>query len=606
MCIVGYKNSVYTYHSNAEYEISRYVVVKLKNKQLRGLVVNEVSKPSFQTQEIMELEDLYLPKASLELARFISSYYCCSLGETLKNFIPFRIMDKSSFDFHPTNTIILSDEQENALQKIVAFSKPLLFGVTGSGKTEVFMKFFESYLLQNKRILFLMPEISLTSQMKQRLQDVFGDCVAIWHSKLTKKQKNETLNKIYDGSAKVIAGARSALFLPIKDLGCIVVDEEHDDAYKSFSNPKINAKDVAQYYAKLLDIKVLLASATPTLASYLSKDVVRLHSSYFQTDKRYIIDESPLGLSNVILGQIEKALLQKQQVIVFVPTRANFKYLVCKSCGVSVQCPYCSVGMSLHLGHNLLRCHYCHYATKIPDSCLECGGELESQRLGTQEVVDTLNKVFPLASVEKFDKDTMTTAAKLQKTLQRLSDKKIDILVGTQMLSKGHNYHGVQLAVILGLDHLLGLGDFRAQERAVSLMHQVSGRAGRKGEGIVVIQTQNRAFLEKYIDDYENFLKDEKEQRLQMYPPFVRFMRFLFSHKKSDVAKQSMQECINIVQKLEDIEIVGAGKAPIELIASKYRYVILLRSQKATNLIRAYHHCSHIGFDVDMDPLNFS
>jgi primosomal protein N' (replication factor Y) len=220
--------------------------------------------------------------------------------------------------------------------------------------------------------------------------------------------------------------------------------------------------------------------------------------------------------------------------------------------------------------------------------------------------VDQLRLIFEDCVVEKFDKDSITTAKKLETTLGKFNERKIDILVGTQMLSKGHDYLGVKLAVILGLDHIVAIGDHQAMQRAISLMQQVSGRCARSGEGKVVIQTTNRNFFEKYIGDFEKFLIDEKENREGLYPPFVKFMRMLFVEKDQKKAELNMKKALSMIESFDEVEIVGAGRAAVEIIAGKFRYYILLRANKATSLIKAYHLCSSIKFDVDMDPINFS
>lgn len=607
VCIIGYKNSVYTYHLDKKIKNGVIVEVKLRGKSCQGVVLQSVQKPSFKTNQIDKVTEFYFPLKYMDIVSFLSRYYCASLGESFSIFKPFL-----SSNSHESSTkkleidISLSTYQQKAFDEIVKSNQPLLFGVTGSGKSEIFMKLFEKYINEGKRVLFLMPEISLTSQMKKRLQHFFGDSVIMWHSKVTKKAKEKMLEKLYDGSSYIIAGARSALFLPIKDLGLIVVDEEHDDSYKSFSNPKLNAKDMALYMGKMLDAKVLLASATPSVSSYVSRDIIRLDKTFYNSKKEYIFDDGISGLSNLVLKHISEALLKNEQIMVFVPTRANFKYLVCKSCGIFAKCPYCSVGMSIHTSYNVLRCHYCNFAKKIPQVCEECGGELESQRLGTEEITKTLREFFPDNVIEKFDKDSITTNKKLESTLSKFNQKKIDILVGTQMLSKGHDYLGVKLAVVIGLDYILAIGDYRAMERAVSLMHQVSGRCARSGEGKVIIQSKNREFFEKYLFDYEKFLKDEMNDRKDLYPPYVRFMRFLFVDKNQKIALENMNRALRLIEDFEDVEVVGAGQAAIETIAGKHRYYILLRAKKATLLIKAYHLCKDIKFDVDMDPVNFS
>ena len=253
----------------------------------------------------------------------------------------FRSLDSES-------SLKLSTKQTQALKFLKNHKVSLLFGDTGSGKTEIYMQYFCDMLQENKRSIFLMPEISLTPQMSQRLEQHFGESVVMWHSKLTPKQKKQALEKIYSGEAKIIAGPRSALFLPIKDLGLIVVDEEHDDSYKSSSRPRYNARDIAIYMGKLYDVPVVLGSATPSLSSYTKFPYIRLKGGYFSSKKEFIYEKSVENLTHLIYENLNDIVSSKEQAIVFLPTRANFKYLICGDCGHTYECEFCSVGMSIH------------------------------------------------------------------------------------------------------------------------------------------------------------------------------------------------------------------------------------------------------------------
>jgi primosomal protein N' (replication factor Y) len=444
--------------------------------------------------------------------------------------------------------------------------------------------------------------------MENRLKKHFDDKVIMWHSKLTKKQKQIALEKIYSEDFYIVAGPRSALFLPINNLGIIVVDEEHDESYKSNKRPRYNAKDLAIYMGKIYDVKVILGSATPTLQTYKKFPSFRLKEKFFKSDKKFIYENSIESLTPQIYALLEENLKKKEQSIVFLPTRANFKHIVCKDCGESFKCAYCNVGMSLHVKLNALKCHYCGFMQSIPKVCDKCGSEhLVSSRLGTAEVVKELRENFSDAVIEQFDRDNVTTQAKLKKILKRFNDKEIDILVGTQMLSKGHDYHGVTLAIVLGMDNMLNMPDYKAREKALSSLIQISGRSGRKHNSKVLIQTFNKEFFETYINDYDRFLEDEKFFREGLYPPYKKLARILFAHKNYTKAKEQMllmKEKLMILSDL--VEIVGSGECGINKVANKYRFEILLRSQKATNVIKAIKASLVDLAEVDMDPLEFS
>lgn len=607
--IIGSPLELFTYNSSNIVKIGTKVSINVKNRILNGVIISKCQEPEFRTNDILEVTELFYSKKQIELAKFISTYYICSLGDALGLFVPFsgaKYSDTSNQTDIKESNIILSPRQEEALIFLKKHKTSLLFGDTGSGKTEVYMKLFEQMIESKKRSIFLMPEISLTPQMSKRLEEHFGDSVVMWHSKLTPKQKKEAMQKIYDGSAYIIAGPRSALFLPVKDLGLIVVDEEHDDSYKSSSRPRYNARDIAIYMGQLYDIHVLLGSATPSLNSYTKFPHARLKGGHFQSNKQFIYEKSSESLSPMVLSAIETTLKAKEQTIVFLPTRANFKYLICGDCGHKYQCEFCSIGMSIHNKSRAMKCHYCNFTQAIPQVCCECGSKnLTSERLGTAEAVKNISEEFSQSKVEQFDRDVITTTSKLKKALKRFNDNETDILVGTQMLSKGHDYHGVTLAVVLGMDNMINMSDYRAREKALSSLIQVSGRSGRKKDAKVLVQSFNEDFFSKFLNDYDSFLEEEKFFREGLYPPFKKLCRILFSHKNGGKAREEMEKMYYSLLNAPNIEIVGFGKCAIERVANKFRFEILLRSDKSTDLIKAITMSKVPLAEVDMDPIEF-
>nr|WP_297950413.1 primosomal protein N' [uncultured Campylobacter sp.] len=444
----------------------------------------------------------------------------------------------------------LTPAQEQARKFAEANETSLIFGDTGSGKSEIYIALIAQALAAGKQALFLMPEISLTPQMTKRLQSYFGERLGVWHSKISPKKKREILEKFNAGEIRLIAGARSALFLPFSDLGLIVVDEEHDDSYKSAAAPRLNARDAAIFVGKKLGIRVVLGSATPALSTYAKQPHFRLRGTYFSSAKRFIFDESETGLSPKILTEIGRSLDAGKQAVVFLPTRANYKYMVCENCGQIVRCPFCAVGMSYHADAAALKCHYCGFSTFYRASCENCGGEvMQARKIGTGELAAQLAARFPSARIAKFDRDEITTQRKLEALLNNFNAHKIDILVGTQMLSKGHDYHGVDLAVIMGIDEHLSYPDFRAREKTLALAMQVAGRAGRSGQGRVVIQTRQSSFFRDYIENYDDFLRDEAEFREGLYPPYMRLLRVLISHKNEKTASEIMNAALELLRR---------------------------------------------------------
>ena len=469
------------------------------------------------------------------------------------------------------------------------------------------MKLFEKSINEGKQVIFLLPEIGLTPQMKNRLKHHFGTHVAIWHSKISAKKKEQILYDLADGKVSIIAGTRSALFLPLSRLGLIVVDEEHDESYKSGNRPRYNAKDLALLFGQKLGCHVVLGSATPTLSSFQKLPTFRLKGTFFDSKSHIMYDESEHGISFVMTQAIEKALRAKKQVIVFLPTRANFKYITCKSCGAHVECPFCSVGMSIHHNMNALKCHYCNYTEVIPKVCPKCGhNEIIATRMGTAEVSQKLSEHFKEYVVQQFDRDEVRTEKQLSSILSDFNEHKIDIMVGTQMLSKGHDYHGVGLAVILGVDALLGMSDFRSREKTLALVQQIAGRAGRKGYGEVLIQSKNSDFFKQYLSDFEQFINDELVFRKGLYPPFKKMLRLMSSHVKDEKAKELIEKVALMAQHFPHVEVVGHGKANIAKIANKYRYELLARSDSSKALLELAHAVKMLHVEADIDPLSFS
>ncbi len=598
-----------TYQNETDITLGTLVNVTLANRKesLKGVVTKKVEKPDFKCKDIEETTNEYYNDCTLETASFISKYYVCSLGEALSIYTPFYDVEKTAVNEPIDSKIELSKEQQDSFEFIQNNTASLLFAATGSGKTEIYIKAIEKALNEGKQALMLLPEISLTPQIEKRLKKVFKESVAIWHSKIQKKTKAKIIKELLEGKVRLIAGARSSLFLPFKNLGLIIVDEEHDDSYKSDQKPRLNAKDLCIYMGEKYGIRVVLGSATPSLSSFYKIPYTRITKTFFDSTKEITYDNSNLEVNETVLEKIKNTLDKNEQVILFLPTRANFKYQICKDCGASVECPFCSVSLSLHKNKNALVCHYCNYTQAIPKKCPSCKtGVIENFRLGTAEVFEILSKKFPDKRIGKLDRDSVKTEKQLKNLLKEFNDNNIDILIGTQMLSKGHDYHNVTLAVILGIDSVLNMTSYKVREKALSLLIQIAGRSGRKGHGEVLIQTKNQKFFHNYLEvnDYEDFLKDELEQRKELYPPFVRFARVIFSHKNAFRAKEELNLYLGRFMNKEGIEVIGFGECNIFKIANKYRYELLLRSKDTGRLLGYLHSIKSPLAAIDMDSLH--
>ncbi|AGR77695.1 primosomal protein N' [Aliarcobacter butzleri 7h1h] len=598
-----------TFQSEEEIKIGTKVLIKLKQRKAfdEAVIVKIVEKPDFKCTDISEITNEFYDEKMLEIASFISTYYVCSLGEALSIYNPFdknikQLLNEEKFD----SKIVLSSLQEKAKEFLKQKKQALLFANTGAGKTEIYIKIIEECLNSGKQAVLLMPEISLTPQMQKRLEKVFAKSVAIWHSKITKKKKIQILQGLQEGSIKLIAGARSALFLPYSDLGVIVVDEENDDSYKSDSKPRFHTKDLSIYIAKKYNLQLILGSATPSSSSFFKIPFFRLDETYHKTNKAYSFEDSDMNLSPKILNKIETTINSQNQVIVFLPTRANFKYQICTTCGKSVECPYCSVSMSLHKNDLALKCHYCGYTQQIPNSCPSCKtGIIHNLRVGTAQIEEELKAIFPQKNIKRFDRDEIKTENQLKTILNDFNSGKIDILVGTQMLSKGHDYHNVKLAVVLGIDSVLNMNSYKAREKALSLLIQISGRSGRSGFGEVIIQTKNQEFFDYYLNEsnYEEFLQSELEFRKDLYPPYLKMAKVTFSHTNGLKVKDEMDFYVKLFKQNKNIEVVGFGQSPIFKIANKYRYEIILRSNNVKALLQTLHSINSVNASIDMDTI---
>ena len=582
------------------------ILAKRKNSNL-AVVIKKVDKPDFKCSTILSIKDEFYTDFMLEIADFVSKYYICSMGFALSLFQAFNkniVYENSSIEYK--KEITLSSFQQEAKDFLDSKKQALLFAKTGAGKTEIYIKTIKEILKQGKQAVFLMPEISLTPQMEKRLKEVFDSSVAIWHSKVTAKRKKEILNKLQNGDIKLIAGARSALFLPYSNLGLIIVDEEHDNSYKSDTTPRYNAKDLAIFIAKKFDLRLILGSATPSINSFYKIPYFELDKTFYETKKSYIFENSSQNISNKTLELIKKSIENKNQTIVFLPTRANFKHQICFDCGKSVECPFCSVSMSLHKNDLALKCHYCGFAQKIPEFCPSCKtGIVRNHRVGTAEIEELLKNEFPNSIIKRFDKDSVNSEKSLKKILDEFNENKIDVLVGTQMLSKGHDYHNVKLAVVLGMDSLLNMSSYKARENALSLLLQISGRSGRNGFGEVVIETKNEEFFKYYLEEsnYKEFLNSELEFRKDLYPPFVKLARVVLSSTNGLKIKEELNEIVKDLKNNKDIEVVGFGECAIFRIANKYRYEVIIRSKEVKAILNALHYLKSTNISIDMDTI---
>jgi len=510
----------------------------------------------------------------------------------------------------------LSNAQEQALTKIRSDFETkgvsLLHGYTSSGKTQVYIKLIEEQLLENKQVLYLVPEIALTSQIVRRLQSHFGGYLGIYHSRFSQNERFEIWNKVRKGEIKILLGARSALFLPFTDLSLVIVDEEHDSSYKQQDPaPRYHARDTAIYYASLFKAKTLLGSATPSVESYYNAatgkyGLAELLERYGQvampvirlidTKRFFQKNGSKVIITPDLQEAIQDSLDHQKQVILFRNRRGYSPYQICKICGWIPQCKNCDVSLTFHKLTNKLLCHYCGTSYPPVNTCAACGNhEFIQRNFGTEKIEEELGTIFPKAHIARMDVDSVRGKTAHDMLIKSFEQQRVDILVGTQMVVKGLDFDHVDLVGILDADSLLNFSEFRVNERAFQLMEQVSGRAGRKdGKGKVLIQVANtkHPVLQYVIDhDFKSFYAQELAARQQFsYPPFSRIIRVTFKHKMQNIVHDAASVFALYLHKEFGNYLTGPGEPVIARIRNQYIMELMLKLPKNGSTIAFAKH----------------
>ena len=538
-------------------------------------------------------------------------------------------------------TPALTEPQGNAFSEIKAavekggFSPFLLHGVTGSGKTEVYLRVIEEILKMGKGAIVLVPEISLTPQLLSRFRSRFGDKVAALHSALSDGERFDEWMRIKSGEARIVVGARSAIFAPMDDLGVLVVDEEHDHSYKQEESPRYNARDLAVVRGKMVKGVVILGSATPSMESYHNAKTGKFN--YLNLPDRVeerpmpqitVVDMKDTGKRQIFSSQMTESLNrcigEKKQALLFLNRRGFSTFLICSDCGFTFGCPNCSISLIYHQGEGLLRCHYCDYEQKAFPVCPACKGmNVGHLGLGTEKVEDEVQKAFPDSRVARMDRDTVSRKGSHERILKRMEEGDLDILIGTQMVTKGHDYPNITMVGVISADISLNLPDFRAAERTFQLLTQVAGRAGRgDAPGKVIIQTFNPdhySIVAARSHDLEGFYREEATFREELgYPPFSRLISIRLrgnSEARTASAANRLGELARDEMKAwKGLTILGPSKATIYKIRGKYRWHMLVKgkdSGKLHSFVRKLLSLSKDGsgfrgveLQMDVDPLN--
>jgi primosomal protein N' (replication factor Y) (superfamily II helicase) len=653
----------FVYRSEEPVAVGSRVVVPFRKRELEGFVLgvrNEAPIVEIHSiKEIIDRSPLLRPDI-FDLCRWISEYYVSPIGEVLKAALPPGILSK-----HIEKTVAAAGEAQtrqraalindrpgghrsplqltvdqqrvlNSIRKAEGFHPILLHGVTGSGKTEIYMRATEHFLASGKTSLILVPEIGLTPQLTDRFSERFPEKTAILHSSLTKRQRIDEWVRIYRGEAPIVIGTRSAVFAPLENLGLIVVDEEHETSYKQDEMPRYNARDTAVMRAKLGHAVALMGSATPSMESFRNAeaDKYKRASLTARVEDRplprveivnmreeYLAEGKQVVLSRRLLDAVTVRLERAEQTMILLNRRGYAAFLLCRKCGYTFQCTSCSVALTYHRSIDKLLCHYCGLAKRPPARCPECDSEyIHYVGEGTERLEADLKDQYPDARIGRLDRDTMRHIRDFERVLGGFRNGEIDILVGTQMIAKGHDFPRVTLVGVIGADAPLMLPDFRAAERTFQLLTQVAGRSGRGDQpGEVVIQSyfpDHYTFQLAITQRFEDFYARESRYRKAMfYPPFTALAGIMVTDRDPGRAAMLAREVGEFLDSLRSnaVRILGPAPAPLERIKRVHRHQLLIKSSSRSTLhqmlerLQAYIEENKIGPTrvlIDVDPVS--
>jgi primosomal protein N' (replication factor Y) len=608
------------------------VIWKNKNTKLKNIKIKNIEK---------KIKNYSIDHNLINFIEWFSTYNMVPLGLALKmaignkdNFIK-KIDPSFNISKKKTKKFELNSEQKNAYEYLSLinnkFDVSVLQGTTGSGKTLVYFERIKKIIDRNKQALVLLPEIFLTNEFKSRFEDFFGYEPAIWHSKITPKNKRIIWKGIIKNKIKLVVGARSALLLPFKNLGVIIVDEEHDASYKQDEGIIYNARDMAISRASFEKIPIHLVTSIPSMETYNNiKNKKFRHVRILERFDNYPLPKAKIinlninkikdkFISDETINFVNEFLNRKEQILFFINRRGYAQYLICKKCGFKQSCSNCSLYLTFHKTKNKAVCHHCSLEKNLKNKCKDDGNcDFIMYGPGVEKIFDEVKKIFPDKKVEIFSSDYMKTKKQTDKLFKKINDNEIDILIGTQMISKGFNFPKLNCVVVVDAD-FSGRGyDLRTTEKNIQLYHQLSGRAGRfSSESLIIYQTlipEDLTLNELIKNKSEELLKAELILRKKNnLPPFIRLIAIIISSNQHDLSIKGAREIKIQLQKISNIEVLGPVDSPLLKIKKKFRSRLLLRfssgisvQKKITNLLNSLKISSKIKLTVDVDPVNFS
>lgn len=621
----------------------------LGNRLETAFIIKLKEKSDFKRlKEITKVIDMgfVLGEREFLLAEWIAKTYFCNLGVVLNLFFVDKVnaRHEKELNFEPTFDFNPTSEQKNAIDILTdtigenGLKEYLLHGVTGSGKTEVYIQVIRNFIDKGYGAIVLVPEISLTPQTVIRFVERLGDKVAVFHSRLSKGEKYLEWEKVNSGKAKVVVGARSALFTPVKNLGIVIIDEEHDTSYKSGQSPYYHAREVAEKLCEINNATLVLGSATPDISTYYKAKngeigLIELKNRTNNKDlpETKIIDmreELVAGnktiFSKALYDEIKENLRKKEQTILFLNRRGYSTFVSCRKCGFVAKCRNCNIALTYHMDSNSLECHYCGAKFKNPAVCPVCHEKyIKYFGIGTQKIENAVKNIFPEASVIRMDLDTTSRKDAHEQILSKFKNENIDILIGTQMIAKGHDFPNVTLVGVMAADTSLNSNDFYSAERTFGLLTQVSGRAGRaEKNGRVIVQTyesDNYSIVAARDHDYEKFYEQEILLREQLnYPPFCDITLINVSGEDEDnviedsrIIREAFEE---VFKGCEGVYVLKEVPAPISKIKNKYRFRIIIKSLEGISIngeVNAVLESNKLDlvsseFAIDFNPVSFN
>lgn len=637
----------YDYLSSLDLPAGSFVIAPFGRKKMMGVVWDRAPNTHLDKSKIKEILEVLpyqaLPLETIQFVNWVSAYTLAPLGAVLKMALltDFEKESKKKLNFPIPNpkhkTLSFSDSQLAAVEQITdqisnGFAVSLLDGVTGSGKTEVYFEAIARAIEQGGQTLVLLPEITLTTAWLDRFEKRFGVKPALWHSGVTQKQRRDTWQAILKGEAKVIVGARSALFLPYEKLDLIIVDEEHDQSFKQEDGVLYQARDMAVVRAKIANCPIVLASATPSIETYCN--VAQGKYYHIELKERFsgavlpdirLVDmrqkeKGPVRfISEELKNLIAENIQKKEQTLLFLNRRGYAPLMLCRACGERIKCPHCAAFLVEHKKRNVLQCHHCGYIRRIPKECPTCGQEetLVACGPGVERIHEEASSLFPSARLCMVTSDTLNNPKEFAVLLEKIKNNEIDILIGTQILAKGHHFSNLTLVGVIDADMGLSGGDLRAGERTFQLLHQVTGRAGREQKkGTAVLQTyvpDNLVIQSLQNNDRETFMEQEimTREMLQM-PPFGQLAAMILSGKNEQAVVDTAKKIVSMAPFLDGFDVLGPTPAPIALLRGKFRYRLLIKAQKDVkmqNILNCWMSKviipSNVSLRIDINPYSF-